>query len=511
MFTIKEFLGMDLIPWYKNLTSAGLPEDRPIEHVSVNDLPLDDFIRKNEMVISIATPYIEDEALMSEFIEGLIEANASLFLLALPSNTMKLSDANAKLAQDGGLPILLIPWDVRFADIVETVLDRLHKDYNTAVDKMKKLQEDMLKSFLNGSDIAAATQIIHRALGCRIVISDSSGNIISGSGRTAEMTALQLKSNGHLYGWLFLDGMKTQKSLDLLASTLSPLLSLWFYREEIIATTQSMAKEDLIWRLANGGDPGSEKIMRSAKLMDLHLGRTYACIVGRVRLGANSSDDWQKNWIDSNMNTVRSIFAETARSLDREVMVTHHNNAIIIYFEVSPASGKTQIAHFLDLIEERLRSTSKRLLFSWGISEIRDGATDFRNYYLHAKLAEELCANDNRLGRRYYYENTLIYNMMSLLSSDEEVMSNAYRIISPLVEYDKKHGSQLIDTLRTYLICKNISEVARRLGRHRQTLLYQLQRIEDLTGLSLKNSDELFLLECCMRLQVGFTAVGQDA
>ena len=170
MFTIKEFLGMDLIPWYKNLTSAQIPVERPIEHVSVNDLPLDDFIRKNEMVISIATPYIEDEELMTEFIKGLIEANASLFLLALPSNTMKLSDANAKLAQDGGLPILLIPWDVRFADIVETVLDRLHKDYNVAVDKMKKLQEDMLKSFLNGSDIAAATQIIHRSLGCRVVM-----------------------------------------------------------------------------------------------------------------------------------------------------------------------------------------------------------------------------------------------------------------------------------------------------------------------------------------------------
>ena len=45
MFTIKEFLGMDLIPWYKNLTSAQIPVERPIEHVSVNDLPLDDFIR----------------------------------------------------------------------------------------------------------------------------------------------------------------------------------------------------------------------------------------------------------------------------------------------------------------------------------------------------------------------------------------------------------------------------------------------------------------------------------
>lgn len=502
---------MDLIKGYRNLTGAEIPADRPIEHVSVNDLPLDDFIRRNEMVISIATPYLEDDSLMTEFIEGLIRADASIFLLAVPSDRMQLSDLNAKLASDGGLPVLLIPWDVRFADIVETVLDRLHKDYNIAVDRMKKLQEDMLKSFLDGSDITAATQIIHRSLNCRIVIADSSGNTISGSGSTASMTSLPLKSNGHLYGWLFLDGIKTQKNLDLLGSTLSPLLSLWFYREEIIKTTQSMAQEDLIWRLANGGDPGSEKIMRSAKLMDLHLNRTYACIVGRVQLRANSSGDWEKNWIDSNMNAVRSVFAKTARSLGREVMVTHHNNAMIIYLEVAAASGKAQIAHFLDLVEERFQPASKKLLFSWGISEIREGATDFRNYYLHAKLAEEICANDNRLGRRYYYENTLIYNMMSLLSSDEEVMSNAYRIISPLVEYDKKHGASLIDTLRTYLICKNISEVARRLDKHRQTLLYQLQKIEDLTGLSLKNSDELFLLECCMRLQVDFTAAGSDA
>lgn len=58
MLTINDFLKLDLIPWYKNLTDADIPNDRPIEFVSVNDLPLDDFIRKNEMVISIATPYV---------------------------------------------------------------------------------------------------------------------------------------------------------------------------------------------------------------------------------------------------------------------------------------------------------------------------------------------------------------------------------------------------------------------------------------------------------------------
>lgn len=63
-----------------------------------------------------------------------------------------------------------------------------------------------------------------------------------------------------------------------------------------------------------------------------------------------------------------------------------------------------------------------------------------------------------------------------------------------------------MDTLRAFLTYKNISEVSRKLDRHRQTLIYQLEKIEDLTGMSLKNHDEIFLLEVCMRLHVDFNS-----
>ena len=150
MFSINDFLGLDLITWYKNLTDSDIPAERPIEYVSVNDLPLDDFIRKNEMVISIATPYVKDECLMHEFIQGLINAEASIFLLAIPGDEMSLSENNRRLAEKGGLPILLIPWDVRFADIFETVLGFLHQDYNNAVKKWKDFRRICLKVSLTG-------------------------------------------------------------------------------------------------------------------------------------------------------------------------------------------------------------------------------------------------------------------------------------------------------------------------------------------------------------------------
>ncbi len=507
MFTIKEFLDMSLVSWYKNLTDAEIPESRPIEFVSVNDPPLDDFIRKNEMVISIATPYVKDDSLMTEFIEGLIKAEASIFLLAIPSDAMSLSEKNRKLAEDGGLPVLQIPWNLRFADICETVLNRLHVDYDAAVEEMKSLQTKILNTFLNGNGLDAAVKIISDDLACGVAITDTRERIVAGIAKVLNKTEIPLEVNGHLYGYLCIDAQKTQRKIDLLRHTLSPLLSLWFYKDELIETTQLMAKDDLIWGLATGSDPASENNQRSAKLMELHLNRTYACVMGRISLNSNFSDHYQKNWIESNIHQIRDAFARTAKTMGREAMITHQKNAVIAYIEIIPSAGKNQITKFLDTLEDTLRLSSRNIVFSWGVSEIKEGPTDFRNYYLHAKLAVDLCANDTRFIKRFFYENTLIYNMMSTLSADENFLHNTYEILAPIIEYDRTKSVKLMDTLRTYLSCKNISETARKLNRHRQTLLYQLEKIEDLTGLSLKDNDELFLLEVCMRLQMDFSAI----
>lgn len=73
--------------------------------------------------------------------------------------------------------------------------------------------------------------------------------------------------------------------------------------------------------------------------------------------------------------------------------------------------------------------------------------------------------------------------------------------IRPLLEYDRKKQSDLIHTFMTYQTFKgNVSQTARALFLHRQTLLYRLRRIESLTGLTLVDSDDSFLLEMSIRL-----------
>ncbi|MER2064425.1 MAG: helix-turn-helix domain-containing protein, partial [Alkalibacterium sp.] len=64
-----------------------------------------------------------------------------------------------------------------------------------------------------------------------------------------------------------------------------------------------------------------------------------------------------------------------------------------------------------------------------------------------------------------------------------------------------ENGMDLINTVIVYIQSNlNTSETSRALVIHRQSLLYRLAKFEDLTGLSLSNADDLFLLQYYLRL-----------
>ncbi|MGI6110355.1 MAG: helix-turn-helix domain-containing protein [Eubacteriaceae bacterium] len=55
--------------------------------------------------------------------------------------------------------------------------------------------------------------------------------------------------------------------------------------------------------------------------------------------------------------------------------------------------------------------------------------------------------------------------------------------------------------MKVYLDChQNIAETVRRLHVHRNTFLYQLERIREITAMDLQDADTAFLLSFVLRL-----------
>lgn len=77
-----------------------------------------------------------------------------------------------------------------------------------------------------------------------------------------------------------------------------------------------------------------------------------------------------------------------------------------------------------------------------------------------------------------------------LLRDPDELESLRAETVSPLMAYDSEHGSELVATLREFLLHDgSTNETAERMRLHRHTVGYRLARVQEVSGLSPYESD----------------------
>ena len=73
--------------------------------------------------------------------------------------------------------------------------------------------------------------------------------------------------------------------------------------------------------------------------------------------------------------------------------------------------------------------------------------------------------------------------------------------LAPLIQSDRHHSDALLITLEHWLAANgNLTEAARRLNLHRNTLMYRLHRIEELLGASLDDADRRLALHVALKI-----------
>ena len=73
--------------------------------------------------------------------------------------------------------------------------------------------------------------------------------------------------------------------------------------------------------------------------------------------------------------------------------------------------------------------------------------------------------------------------MLSVLRDTEEAQVVVDRVLGALIAYDAAHSSDMVRTLDAYLRCdRSWVKTAAAMGVHRQTVVYRIQRVEEITG-----------------------------
>lgn len=90
--------------------------------------------------------------------------------------------------------------------------------------------------------------------------------------------------------------------------------------------------------------------------------------------------------------------------------------------------------------------------------------------------------------------------LLSVLRDADEAQSVVDRTLGSLLDYDDEHGSNLVHTLDTFLTKqRSWQQVAATLGIHRQTVIYRVKRIEQITGRDLTRTADISELWLALR------------
>lgn len=136
-----------------------------------------------------------------------------------------------------------------------------------------------------------------------------------------------------------------------------------------------------------------------------------------------------------------------------------------------------------------------------GISQNFYKLEDIQGQYLKSVKALELGKMMKATETVYTYDDYAIYHIAQECSKNEELKKYYHPSLQKLIEYDDRNHTELIQTLTAYIACfRNITDTAGELHIHRNSLIYRLEKINEITKADLSNSNILLQFHMTLKL-----------
>ncbi|MEE3954493.1 PucR family transcriptional regulator [Peribacillus frigoritolerans] len=553
--TIKDVLNYEIMKKARIITGKDFENERYIQWISVIEMPVENFVRKNEVVLTTAIGCNNDVETLKTFVQDVIDSEASALLIATGRHIFDIPKEVIDLAEKHNFMIIELPWELRFSRIIEKVMKEINDIHYKEREKSEKVQQELLKLILKETDLNHITKFIQRLIGCSIIITDRSGSIQEISSHTQsfikewknyvlqgilplrketyiethdpmfqkfqmveikDQTILQLpvlQVLGDAQGYIFVllprktsvDSYLTQYRVNVLEHS-ATTIALWLSRKNAVEDTKMRLRSDFVQELAKGEFVSSDQASSRAKLLGYNIKLPYVSIVGypenlevlfRKR---KQDDDSFEHWLENMIRYIEEEIYYAAQSLKREVMMTYQGEQLLIFLEIPSKTENENATNFLDLVERRLGNLLPEVIISWGIGNHSEDFNGFAESYQHANVALNIGRRKKGTGNRMMYEKTRVDRVLLNLAQNNEMKEVIMSTIEPLVQYDNQRNMDLIETFSVYNQFQgNVSQTARSLNLHRQSLLYRLRKIESLTGLSLIDPEDLFLLDLSIK------------
>jgi len=267
----------------------------------------------------------------------------------------------------------------------------------------------------------------------------------------------------------------------IIAKVGSMALAVELSRRQAVEDTEDKFQSEMLESLLNGELP-LETINEKAGKLGLDPAVSY--IVIAVQFTESSG--------------IEMITRKAAVALGEKAVCYLHSDTLLVFHRIEPAST-------IDELRNLNRQVAKKLSGSFG-AKLSTGMGRFypgiKGLGLSYQEAEQALVLGKRLfgdGSVSFFGDLGIYRLLLSLNT-KELQSYYQQSLGRLVDYDGKHGGELVHTLETILKYPTAMETSQVLHVHRNTLNYRIQRIQEITNLALDDGDNRLMLHLALKV-----------
>jgi purine catabolism regulator len=435
-----------------------------------------------------------------------------------------ITDESRALADQLHFPLVWLPSSVQLEEIEREVITFVVSFRGEIERKATEIAHQLMQLSVQGAGIQGVCQHLANSRGKWVLVQDAAQHVrfqaapaqaavlllpmpltdeaLRQQGLTRVVEPIQIRHE--VVGYISLIGSESDFDYleRIILGQVAPILALEFARERERSEVESRYQVEALTDVLQGNYQQPEEMLARARLLGYDL--TMPQVVAIFELSPDEPDyaegSPQAQWSKHIRDELRRVWPACWVLAESRRVV-----ALLPLHELESSEDDTGVFLRLERVHTRMvqgrGNAADTALYSCGIGRIAGHLQAIPQSFREAQQALEI-------GRRLFGEGKLhsfarlgIYRLLFYLNGHSELIDFYHETLGPLLAHDVRNDGLLIETLEGFFRCNgNLSETARMMHLHRNSLLYRLTRIEELLGRSLEDAELRLSLQIALKI-----------
>ncbi len=467
---------------------------------------------------------------LGEVVQSLAEAGVSSIAVAGDVSQTAIAVANER-----EVALMILPDNTGLPGIERAVNKLILNQAAQLTERAVEIQRQLTRASAENRDINSLLQVISRATAKPVIMHDDAGVMLAqvyptvGRRGMSGRSLIQNLPYNEFQRWLDTDAPSTQGKIiespigfttaltvekrvtaylslvakdtfmdefdQLVLSYGADVCSIELAKTRAIETAVEQARGDWVQMWLSGTPADDDLLATRAQQAGFHPQTNYFVVVFRA-----ITEGGQTLPLESLISLVRDDM--TRRQI--EGAVGQYVDVIVALYPIDKDENVPRVRTAIEELRQQLAMRTPSGLVAAGISRQSTGLRILRESYREAKDAVSIAQELGEFEKTTFYGDLKLYQLLlALKERNLDTMSRFYEeTLGPLVEHDERKQSDLIRTLTGFFDANgNLAQAAKDLDVHRNTLVYRLDRISELTDLDLNDADNRLILHLSLKIE----------